>query len=351
MKTNKQYKSPKIASSFIGVVIILACLLVILRLSNQNSSLKKEINVQQQKIEELTQLSESAEKCNLLILLDDTFKKIEAELVGNQKRTLSSKTIEELVELNASFQSDKDDLSSSMWSMEKGHFLKKLASLNLDSVSFHQIISKASFHGANMKGMNLKGLDLSGVDLKNANLKEADLSHTNLSGANLSDANLWGAKLQKSKLTNTILHRADLQWADMAEADLSRANLNGANLNDAKMGKANFQSTNLEWAKVENAYLEGADFINANLTGTDFGNSNLTKVKFTNSIMNIVNLSDAILDQTELTDAALSKLTVLGEDWIEKLKEKKVVGHKEIAAEYKIIVEPSGKFNFRLVKK
>jgi len=336
-------------------LILTGSLLSLFFIYKQNEFSKNQIQVQNQRINQQSQLLETTRKSNLIVLMNDIFDKIDNEISSNPKRTLSDNTIARIVALNSSFEPyqllEGDSLSVKKWSPERGQLLIGLVSMNIDSSSFNQIKRKISFLGADLRDADLKKLDLRGIDLSNTNLKGADLRESNLDKAILSDANLWGANLQMAKLRETILHRANLSWANLSEADLSKANLNGANLNDAKLGKTNLRETNLEWTKTRNAYLNEADLTEAKLTGTDLGSANLTKTNFSKAIMKIVNFSDAILEQTNLSDTELSKATVVEEDWIQKLKERKVIGVQQIDSTYKTIIEPSGKYNFRLVKK
>lgn len=348
------FKKEKLGTT-IGVLIILGCLFGLFYSFNKNDALKKKLDDQNKIIQQQSQLIESSQKDNSIQLLNYLFDKIEEEIKSNPNKSLSDNTIKRISELNYSFEASKkingDSLLNPKWSFERGLLLKRLISIDLDSNSFIQIKNQITFEGADLREANLNGIDLSGIDLKKANLKKSDLTGTNLSKAILSDANLWGANLQMTTLLNCTLHRADLRWVDLSGADLGGANLNGANLNDAKLMKTNLHLASLEWAKARNAYLNEAILTETKLTGTDFGSSNLTKTNLSKATMNITNLSDAILDQTNLSDAELSKATVLENEWITKLKEHKVVGAEEIESAYKTIVEPSGKFNFRLVKK
>jgi len=321
----------------------------------KNAALKYELNDRNLKLDQQTQLLESSMESNSLALLNAVFDKISEEINISPNRTLSDISFAKIVTLNTSFQPyrvfEQDSLSAREFSPERGQLLMGLVSMDIDSNSFNQIKNEITFFGADLRKADLRGVDLGGIDLRNSNLREADLRGVDLVNSVLSDADLWGANLQKAKLGGSTLHRADLQWAELGEADLEKANLNGANLDNAKLGRADLHGVKLEWAKARNAYLSEADLSGANLTGTDFGGSNLRSANLRKATMNIVNLSDAIIDQSNLIDAELSKVTVLEKDWIQRLLNFEVIGATQIDSSYKAIVEPSGKYNFRLVKK
>ena len=321
----------------------------------QNEFSKNQLNHQNQRINQQSQLIESTRKSNLIVLMNDIFDKIDIELKNSPKRTLSNNTIARIVALNHSFQPyrllEGDSLSEKKWSPERGLLLIGLASMNMDSSSFNQIKRKTSFLGADLRDADLKGFDLNGIDLISANLKGADLKETNLDKAILSDANLWGANLQMAKLRESILHRADLSWANLNEADLKKANLNGAILNDTKLKKANLNEIEMEWAISRHAFYNESILINANLTGTDLAKSNFSKANLSKANLKLVNLSETILNQTNLSNVELAKGIVHNKDWIQKLKEWQVSGSAEIKANFKIVDDVTEAFDFRIEKK
>lgn len=302
-----------------------------------------------------SKLLESKRKSNAMILMNNLFDNIDNELKNNPSRKLSKSIIERVKILSSSFEPNHfyegDSLSTEVLSPERGLLLLGLLALDIDSSSFNQIKNKTTFLAADLRKVDLSDKDLSGMDLKNANLKDANLSGTNFNKANLTDANLWGANLKEAKLEETILNRVDLRWADLVKANFTKAELNGSDLTNSKLHNSNFKDVKMNWAKLNGASLNHANFTGTILTGTNLEKANLTHTNFTKANLNLTNLSNSILDHTIFSEADLNKTVIFEEDWLNKLKEWKVVGIKNILDKYKVVVDKFGANNFRLRKK
>ncbi len=286
---------------------------------------QSQLKAQIDKIEANSAMLESNRKASSIALINNLIEKIEYEIKIRPNDILDEEIIARIVLLNATFQPtlylDEDSLSSQKLSFERGQLLLMLASLNLDSSSFHQIKQQVSFLGADLRGADLRNINLSGIDLREANFQEADLSDANLSQARLNKT-FW----RESKLKNVNLSKADLQnanfdWANLLEADLREANLNGASMNSAILSQANLEKAKITWANLNGAFLNqanltaaelvGSNFIGANLRGailrdalprvSDFSKANLREARLEN-----VNFISSTLDQIDLTNATIT---------------------------------------------
>lgn len=279
-------------------------------------------------------LIQAKQQANLGLVMESLFAEIQEEITTQNGR-LSSETIGEIVRISQSFEPYRYypdvSLETPELSPERGQLLLFLIASKMDTNSFQQVISKATFAGADLEGADLAKLDLSGIDLMGANLKDAILNDINLSEADLRGANLWGAQLQKADLTGVDMRRADVRWAELTETSLRYAHLDGADFSNALMGgvdlyDAKFQYGNMSGAMLSGAMLSCADFELTTMDNTDCSSSNLT----------MTNLKRVSVQGANFSGAELSGVTVEEENWIEKLKERQVFGEKEIQASYQI---------------
>src|SRR5262249_17519619 len=150
------------------------------------------------KIQEQSELMQSARKSNMTFLLNDILDKVDDDLKNNPNRNLTDKTIANIVKaFNNSFipyrNWEGDSLSEKGLSPERGQLLLALYKKNMDSSSFNKIKRSADFSGSDLKYGDLGGIDLNGANLENADFSNANLSGANLKGADLRGANLYGA--------------------------------------------------------------------------------------------------------------------------------------------------------------
>lgn len=321
----------------------------------KNESFKIQTVFQQKQIEDNAQMIASIRNGNLVYLMSNVFDKIDDEIKDNPKRTLSNETISRVIALSHFLTPYKsiqgDNLSGKKISPERGQLLITLSKMNIDSSSFNQIKSKASFAAADLTNADLERADLNGVDLKYANLCGANLYSSNLNNANLNRANLWGANLNQSNLINVDLQWSNLDWVELNGADLSKSNLNGANLVCAKLRKANLSNVQMEWTDLSNTFLNEANFTNANMLGALMRRANLSKTNFNQAKLILVKLEDANLTQTNLSEVDLRKAGFKEKKWLDKLNEWEVIGAKEIQEKYEVAVDKTGKANYRLLNK
>lgn len=104
------------------------------------------------------------------------------------------------------------------------------------------VLSEAVFDEANLQAGQLWGVSLRKASLKGANLSRADLRDTDLREANFSGAELAGAALRNANLAGASLTGADLWRADLRDTDLRAADLTGAKLDRADLQRAAFDA-------------------------------------------------------------------------------------------------------------
>lgn len=300
------------------------------------------------------EFSESVRVKSLAQLMGNIFDKIDEELKDNSQRTLSKETIGRIGALSHSYKPyrclEGDSLSLKRKSPERGQLLLALSQMNIDTSSFNQIKLKTSFVGADLKDADLRNANLSGIDLSQANLEGADLSGANMIEVNLKEANLWGANLNKVNLKGANLWGANLAWAKLNESDLRECMMDGVDLTSAKLRAANLTGVKLQWADLTGAFLNEANLVNADLKGALFIKANLSDANLSKANLNFTNLSRTNLTQTNLALVNLDRTGFEIENWFEKLNECNVIGAKEIQTNYKVVVDKTGRSNFRVVK-
>lgn len=279
-------------------------------------------------------LVNARQQANLGLVMESLFEQVQEE-VNTQNGKLSPKTIGEIARISQAFEPyayfNEDSLMSQKLSPERGQLLLFLISSKMDTASFQQAISKATFAGADLEGAYLSGLDLSGIDLMGANLKNAMLNKVDLSESDLRGANFWGAQLKRADLSGVDMRRADVRWAELTEASLRYAHLDGADFSNALMQgvdlyDAKFQYGNMSGAMLSGAMLSCGDFELTTMDNIDCSYSNLT----------MTNLKRVSVQGANFRGAELSGVTIDEENWIEKLKDRQVFGEEEIQANYQI---------------
>ena len=316
-------------------VVVLGSIVSSLIIYGQSKSFKLQIQNHDSEMQKMKAEVELVQKTNQEPLMSSILEEVGEELRHNPARTLTNATINRIAALSFSFQSyqsiEQDSLSKKRYSIERGKLLQALVLMNIDSSSFTQIKRSAVFAEADLRGANLKGLDLSGINLKEAQLKDTDLSGANLKGSNLGGANLWGANLNRANLSNADLQLADLRWAQLNEATLTLVNLNGVSLLNAQLRKADLNHATFRWAQSVGAMFNEANLTNVNLQGSNFTKANLSQGDLSDSDTRAINLSGANLIGVQLSNA------IVVENWLEKLKEWKPIGEKELSKSYSVV--------------
>jgi uncharacterized protein YjbI with pentapeptide repeats len=316
-------------------VVVLGSIVSSLIIYRQNKSFKLQIQNHDSEMQKMKAMVELVQQTNQEPLMSSILEEVGEELRQNPARTLTNATIYRIAALSFSFQSyqsiEQDSLSKKRYSIERGKLLQALVLMNIDSSSFTQIKRSAVFAEADLRGADFKGLDLSGINLKEAQLKDADLSGANLKGANLGGANLWGANLNRANLSNADLQRADLRWAQLNEAILILANLNDVSLLNAQLRKADLDRASFRFIKSSGALFNEANLTNMDLTSNNFAKVNLSQANLSESDLRGINLSEANLVGVQLNN------TRVDANWLEKLKEWRPIGGKELSKNYTVV--------------
>jgi hypothetical protein len=101
-------------------------------------------------------------------------------------------------------------------------------------------------------GPNLSGLDLRELSLRGALLPGVILNGSDLTGADFSIASLQSAELQGANLRGSNLIATHLEWAKLVDADLEGAEI-GAFLENADLSGANFKNARFVLPILRNA--------------------------------------------------------------------------------------------------
>lgn len=192
--------------------------------------------------------------------------------------------------------------------------------------------------------------DLTGLDFRSSDLAGADFSgslfyQANLGGCNLDGAVFFVANLQKANLTNASLMRADLRGCNLAGANLSGTNLVSVDMREGAMatkdrrGNINLMlQTGAEGdvsrkaaggyfteyvdasealfidARLNRAFLRGADFSGAVLEGADLTLAQMQGAKFVNAVLLNTRLDGVELSEVNLQGALRDELQGLSLD-------------------------------------
>jgi uncharacterized protein YjbI with pentapeptide repeats len=354
------------------IMVLLSGLLGGYVVYTQNEWRLTQAQFQQAQTERETAMLEAQKNSGNVHLMSHLLTKVDEEIKTQPSRKLIAETIARIAALSATFHPypkvENGGWSKEKYSPERGQLLLALVNMKLDSISFAQIKSQATFAGADLEGANLRGFDLSGINLKEAYLKDADFRKTNLAKADLKGANLWAANFGKAWLAEADLRRTNMQWAELRGAELKGINLEGADLTCAKMTKVNLESAHLSWAILNEAFLNGAhlagvalsgtamkrtNFEGADMSGTtlklaDMREANLTNANLSRADCAGAQWSGATLTKANLTETSLYRITVKEANWFEKLIEWQVVGSEDIPKKFKIEKDPYGEANYRL---
>lgn len=338
--------------------LVISCLLVISFtifsiLIARNNSLSKE--VQKQEKENRLRASENLlakRKSNSLLVINDIFTKIDAELAVSKDRKLSNETIQRLVNINHSFEPfhfvEGEGLEEYFLSPERGQLLLMLCDLEMDSTSFRRIKSEITFKGADLRRVNLTGKNLSYFDFPNANFDEALLDSVNFYKSDLSEASLKKASLMNSFLTEVILYKARLSWANLNNSIINDANLGGADLSNSQIRNSELKGADIRWANLDNTFLNGSDLSKADLKETsarkvNFINTNLTDANLISSDLSAANFTQADMSNTQILNAKF-----LGSNWFKNLKEQNAKGIEDFEERFKIVIAADSPYNLRL---
>lgn len=298
-------------------------------------SFKWQIQNQEKQLQHMTALVAAMRKQDQGPLMRSVLEQVAEELKRRPAGPLSDAAIERIAALTFAARPypyiQADTVSEQAYSPERGHLLKALLLLRIDTGSFARIKRQVRFDGADLQGADLKGLNLSGIHLEKANLKDADLSGADLRGANLREAGLWGANLNRADLGRADMKRAELNWAKLNEATLTSANLDGANLASAQLRKAELNAATVQYADMTGALLDGA-----NLTRVIFFSSDLTRAH-----LNRANLEEADLRMINLSEAGIIEAqwdkALVDDNWPDQLKKWCPKGMEAMQEKYRFV--------------
>ena len=198
-----------------------------------------------------------------------------------------------------------------------------LAGTNLKDAKFDD----ATFEGVKFDGFDISLGSLSEINFRQADLSEAILTNVDLSDMDLSFVNLSGHDLSGHDMTNTILRGADLTNTILPDGILSGKNLewtkfHGVDLSGEDMSNSKFQYASFDNANMENVNLSESELIQVDFTkikNKSLAGADLFSASFAHSNLSGVNLSDVYLKGTNFWKANLSgqDFTVVSDEVID----------------------------------
>lgn len=276
-------------------------------------------------------------------LLTYEIRRIDEELGGSINRALSDISINRIAALSEMLgrtnELENDSFDLAFKSAERGHLLKLLVALNIDTASMRKLLLKADFSGAVLEGASLDRAFLPGIQLEYADMKNVILEEANLDGANLHRASMWGARLNRTSMKGAKASRVDLSWSQLNSANLDFIDLYAADVTSAQMKEVSMKGARLQSAEMyavilHNAILEGADLWAANCKRAQLDTANLSGAN-----LKMANLSEADVTHTILEKADLTGMIISNEDWLRSLQQWNVVGAAQIQLDYRIVDE------------
>lgn len=318
----------------IAIFLVSGGLVAAALIDQANDTFKEQLMQKKTEFDWEQALIQARQQANLGMVMESLFEQVHED-VSTQNGKLSPKTIKEIARISQSFEPysyfDADSLTKQKLSPERGQLLLFLISSKMDTASFQQAISQATFAGADLEGAKLAGLDLSGIDLRGARLKNAELNGVNLSEADLREGDFWGAHIRQGKLYKADMRRVDLRWAELVEADMKEVYLDGANLSNAVASKVDMRKVIFQWGEMSGIMGDYANYSEADFEKTVMKRANFSGADFTNA-----NLRRTDLEETNLREANLFKVIVAEDDWLEILEASRVLGAQEIQDRYSV---------------
>ena len=182
----------------------------------------------------------------------------------------------------------------------------KYAGANLANSDF----SNHDLRDVNFFGSDLRNSDFSNSDVTNANFELSDLTGSNFEGAKVDQIKLKRAKLLDVNFSgvkfNSDLNYVDFRGSNLSDADLTEHNLKNTVLSNTNMKGANLTGAILSYEDIGRYnFLDNSDVRFTNFTGATLIGIDFTKIK--NKSLVGANLSFASLSYADLTDVNLSE--------------------------------------------
>jgi len=201
-----------------------------------------------------------------------------------------------------------------------------ISNANLENVN----TSYSYFLNLNFTDAQISDMDFSNSIVYGSDFRSTDLNDTNFSGALLADSNFSNQDLRNSDFTNadfspkTLGVGNDVQ--ELFGIFAQHANFEGNDsISDVFFSRAdsqntydfiksnheedpNFRNTLMEYTKMYNDIINGADLSGANLSGADLSKKNMDR---TNNLV-LVNFSNANLENSDLSQSLISFTNLSG---------------------------------------
>jgi uncharacterized protein YjbI with pentapeptide repeats len=294
----------------------------------QKQSLQASIQAQKARIDRLNAESYTSLMSNVLQAVDD-------ELNTRKDGSLSEGLIDRIISLTHYLKPyqrmEGDSLSKVALSPERGQLLQALCAMNIDSLSFVEIKSKASFDHADLNAADLTQADLSLVKLRGANLEDGKLRGADLRGADLRNAHCTATDLQGAFLEGADMKRANLSWATLSGASMPLSSLDGANLSNAQLLKADLRGAHIRFTEISGAMLNHADLEAAVLFRTKCIKTNFSDANLRGAVLQNTSLDQAIMTHTKLTNALVEK------ERLGDMKGKGITGYDALLRRYAVV--------------
>jgi uncharacterized protein YjbI with pentapeptide repeats len=194
-------------------------------------------------------------------------------------------------------------------------------------------LANSDFSNQNLRGMNFFGSDLRNSDFSNSDVTNANFELADLTGADFEGAKVDQIKLKRAKLLdvnfsgvkfNSDLNHVDFRGSNLSNADLTKQDLKNTILSNVNMKGANLTGAVLSYEDIgrynflDNSDVRFTDFTGASLVGIDFTkvkNKDLTGANFKSASLAHATLNDVNLAGNDFTWANLKAADFSNQDF------------------------------------
>lgn len=252
-----------------GPLLIMIVQTYILNRQNDKLEIQNQLlGRQNERLDQQINLEEGNRRSSLIFFMSNIMDRIDVEMKGNPRRTLSDPLIGRIVSLSQALRPyrylENDELTPRQLSPERGQLLFSLVNSNLDKETYDKIYARANFNYADLQEANFTDAYLAGAKLANSYFYKANFNRANLENADLSSAYLEEATFKTTRMNGVNLTRANLRRSRMENISLVGGNLERADMREIYLD-GDFRNSNLEGIIVQEATLT-----NVNLEGCYF---------------------------------------------------------------------------------
>lgn len=316
------YKHYVLLWSAVASFVLIGGVFTALALTWQTTVFQENQQVQNTKIHELTEITESLRKNNQVYLMSNVLNQVEEELDIKPNGPLSDAIIARIASLSHSFKPYRiiqgDSLTKQKLSPERAQLLISLALMGIDSNSFAKIKQLSTFSYSDLRSVTLKDVDLSGI-----NLEYADLSYSNLFNVNMRESNLKSVTMSASTIKECDFSYSEFNSSTIINSYISYSSLNNCVFNGSVLCYTNISHCTMDKSTFDVANISHGKFISNSMKETDLARSNLQFATF-----HKINLTNGRLIKANLTGAQLSEVLLEGVEVHENILQSQIINKR-----------------------